>query len=209
MMSELPSSKQSDFIMRVWEDLSSIDLTGYTKTLSHAGNATYLSWSNAWTLLMQRYPHSMDKYKIVRFDNGTVEVRCKLTVSDGENQFTRSMFLPCMNSKNQSINDPDSRCLSDTKQRSFVKCLAKFGLGIQLYASDGIPKLEKAENIPTGNVTDEQVAELSALLGKTNSNPHAFLKVIKCADLSELPAAKFKQAYSLLETKLKKMEKAA
>ena len=199
--------EQSSFVADVWADLSSIDLTGYTKTLTHAGNATYLSWSNAWTLLMQRYPHSTDEYEVVRFDDGTVEVHCTVTVSNGTDSFTRTMFLPCMNSKNQAINQPDARHLSDTKQRTFVKTLAKFGLGIQLYASDGIPKLEKAENILVGNITDEQVAELTAKIEDTNSDGNAFLKFFKIEGLHWLPAAKYKNAVALLDAKAKKVAK--
>jgi len=205
-MSE-PALPQNDFIKRVWEDLSSIDLTGYTKTLTHAGNATYLSWSNAWTLLMQRYSHSTDEYEIVRFDDGTVEVHCTVTVSNGEDDFTRTMFLPCMNSKNHAIPNPDSRQLSDTKQRCFVKTLAKFGLGIQLYASDGIPKLEKAENILHGEVTAAQIKELTTLIAESKSDSAAFLKFFRIESIEDLPAAKYKNAKALLETKLKKAEK--
>ena len=204
-MSE-PTLPQNDFIKRVWEDLSSIDLTGYTKTLTHAGNATYLSWSNAWTLLMQRYSHSTDEYEIVRFDDGTVEVHCTVTVSNGEDDFTRTMFLPCMNSKNHAIPNPDSRQLSDTKQRCFVKTLAKFGLGIQLYASDGIPKLEKAENILVGNISEEDATHLTELLKQSESDVPAFLKFMKVESLADLPKAKLKNAEALLAAKLKKME---
>ena len=199
--------EQSSFVADVWKDLSSIDLTGYTKTLSHAGNATYLSWSNAWTLLMQRYPHSTDEYEVVRFDDGTVEVHCTVTVSNGKDSFTRTMFLPCMNSKNQAINQPDARHLSDTKQRCFVKTLAKHGLGIQLYASDGIPKLEKAENILVGNISAEQVDELTGKLEATKSDVGAFLKFMKVEELDELPAAKYKNAVALLDAKAKKVAK--
>ena len=197
--------EQSSFVADVWADLSSIDLTGYTKTLTHAGNATYLSWSNAWTLLMQRYPHSTDEYEVVRFDDGTVEVHCTVTVSNGTDSFTRTMFLPCMNSKNQAINQPDARHLSDTKQRTFVKTLAKFGLGIQLYASDGIPKLEKAENILVGNISEEEANDLTEMLAKTESDVPAFLKFMKVEALSDLPKAKLKNAEALLAAKLKKM----
>jgi len=208
-MSDLPNITQTDFIKSVWEDLSSIDLSGYTKTLKHAGNATYLPWSAAWTLLMQRYPHSVEKFKVIVLDNKSVEVRCTLTISNGSEDFTRTMFLPVMDSKNQSIFDPSSRAISDTKQRCLVKCLSKFGLGVHLYSGDELPKLENAPNIPHGNVTADQVKELTALIKKTKSDQTAFLKVIKCEKLEDLPAAKFKPAISLLEDKLKKMEQPA
>ena len=156
---------------------------------------------------MQRYPHSTDKYEVVRFDDGTVEVHCTVTVSNGKDSFTRTMFLPCMNSKNQAINQPDARHLSDTKQRCFVKTLAKHGLGIQLYASDGIPKLEKAENILVGNITDEQVAELTERLKATDSEVDKFLGFFAVKTLEDLPAQKYKNACALLDAKAKKVAK--
>jgi hypothetical protein len=112
-----------------------------------------------------------------------------------------------MNSKNQAINQPDARHLSATKQRCFVKCLAKHGLGIQLYASDGIPKLETAPNILVGNITAEQVDELNDKLEATKSDVPAFLKFMKVEELDELPAQKYKNAVALLDAKAKKVAK--
>jgi len=196
---------QSNFVADVWADLSSIDLTGYTKKLAHAGNATYLSWSNAWTLLMSRYPWSTEKYKVIRYDDGTVEVRCTVTVSNGTDSFKRTQFLPCMNSKNQAINSPDARHISDTKQRCLVKCLSKFGLGLHLYNGDEFPRLEKAENILVGNISEEEANHLTEMLAKTESDVPAFLKFMKVEALSDLPKAKLKNAEALLQSKLKKM----
>ena len=201
--------EQSSFVADVFEDLSSIDLKGYTKTLAHAGNATYLSWSNAWTLLMQRYPHSTDEYEVVRFDDGTVEVHCTLTVSNGKDQFTRTQFLPCMNSSNKAINAPDSRHISDTKQRCLVKCLSKFGLGLHLYNGDELPRLEKAENILVGNISEEEANDLTEMLAKTESDVPAFLRFFNVDALSDIPRQKLKNAEALLAAKLKKMGGAA
>ena len=199
--------EQSNFVADVWADLSSIDLTGYTKKLAHAGNATYLSWSNAWTLLMSRYPWSTEKYKVIRYDDGTVEVRCTVTVSNGKDSFKRTQFLPCMNSKNQAINAPDARHISDTKQRCLVKCLSKFGLGLHLYNGDELPRLEKAENILVGNITDEQVMELTERLKATDSEVDKFLGFFAVKTLEDLPAQKYKNACALLDAKAKKVAK--
>ena len=206
-MNDLPNIAQNDFIKRVWEDLSSIDLTGYTKVLKHAGNATYLPWSAAWTLLMQRYPHSVEEFKTVTLENKSVEVYCTLTISNGEDDFTRTMFLPVMDAKNQAIIDPTARAISDAKQRCLVKCLSKFGLGVHLYSGDELPKLEVAPNILHGEVTAAQIKELTTLIAESKSDSAAFLKFFKVESIEDLPAAKYKNAKALLETKLKKAEK--
>lgn len=204
-MNKLPTLKQPDFVKRVWDDLTSIDLSGYTKTLKHAGNATYLPWAAAWTLLMQRYPHSTEDFTVLTMDNKSVEVRCTLTVSDGVDEFTRTMFLPVMNQKNEAIFDPSARAISDAKQRCLVKCLGKFGLGLHLYTGDEFPKLENAPNIPHGNITDEQADDITTRLADTKADVAAFLKFFNIEEIDELPAAKYKNAVALLDAKKKKV----
>ena len=207
-MNNEPMLTQSDFVKRVWEDLSSIDLTGFTKTLKHANNATYLSWSNAWTLLMQRYPWSTDEYKVKYLDNKSVEVRCTVTVSDGVDSFSRTMHLPVMDGKNQAIFDPSTRAISDAKARCMVKCLSKFGLGLYLYNGDEMARLDKPDNIPHGSITTEQAVEIGALIEKTKAEEGKFLKFFGVQELTEVPAARYKEAKALLESKAKKMEAA-
>lgn len=205
-MNNEPMLAQSDFVKRVWEDLSSIDLTGYTKILKHANNATYLSWSNAWTLLMQRYPWSTDEYKVKYLDNKSVEVLCTVTVSDGIDSFSRTMHLPVMDGKNQSLFDPSTRAISDTKARCMVKCLSKFGLGLYLYNGDEMARLEKPENIQIGPITGEHISEIHDLLEKTESDKTKFLGFFGVEKIADMPAARFKEAKALLESKAKKME---
>lgn len=205
MSEELKKLPQSDFVKRVWEDLSTIDLEGYTKVLKHAGNATYLSWSNAWTLLMQRYPWSTEIYEVNELENKSVEVRCTLTVSDGSEEFTRSMHLPVMDAKMQAIFDPSARAISDTKARCLVKCLSKFGLGIHLYAGDEFPRLEKAPTVePAKHITDEQAANLFALSEEVGADHKKFLSYFGIKSVEDLPASRLDEATKMLETKRKK-----
>ena len=206
MNEELNILPQSNFVADVWKDFSSIDLTDYVKVLKHAGNAKYLSWSDAWTLIMDRYPHSVDTYNIIELDNKSVEVRCRLTISNGADEFTREMHLPVMDSKNQAIFDPSSRAISDTKARCMVKCASKFGLGLSLYSGDEFIK-DTAPNVPRGDINLEQFDDLTDRLIATESDVDAFLKFFKIEGLSELPAAKYKNAVALLDAKAKKVAK--
>ena len=205
MTTELNLLPQSSFVADVWKDFSSIDLSDYVKVLKHAGNAKYLSWSDAWTLIMDRYPYSVDDYYVIELDNKSVEVRCRLTISNGTDEFTREMHLPVMDSKNQAIFDPSSRAVSDTKARCMVKCASKFGLGLSLYSGDEFIK-DTAPNVPRGDISADQYTQLSDLLTETNSDEAAFLKFFKVDSLAHLPASKFKNAEALLQTKLKKVK---
>lgn len=60
-------------------------------------------------------------------------------------------------------------------------------------------------NTPRGNITDEQAAELKALIEETGSDTVAFLKAMGgAASVDELPADKYNPALVQLNRKLKK-----
>ena len=200
-MSELKPIPNS-FFATVWEDLSAIDLTGYTKTLKHANNAIYLPWSNAWTLIMQRYPEStFEFFPPIVLENKSVELWCELTISDGEQQATRKMWLPVMGGKNDALFDPSTRAISDTRMRCLVKCAALFGLGIQLYAGEEMPK-EAAPNIaPVEKISTDQATELMDLLKERGRPVGKFCAYFGIPELEALPVTKYAEAVKILTPK--------
>ena len=197
--------KEPSFLGVLFEEFTAIDLDGYTKVLKHANNAVYLPWAAAWTILMQRYPDSAEKFECITLENKSVEVRCTLAITDGLRSAEREMFLPVMDGKNNAVIDPTSRAISDAKQRCFVKTLSKFGLGLHLYMGDELPKLDAAPNLLHGPITEEQSALLFNLLDKTDSDTAQFFKFFKITNMESLPAQKYANAKALLETKLKKV----
>jgi hypothetical protein len=52
-----------------------------------------------------------------------------------------------MDYKNSAIKNPDARKISDTKMRTFVKCLAMFGLGHYIYAGEDINPSTESESV--------------------------------------------------------------
>ncbi len=97
------------------------------------GNLDYLSWAYAWNALCEEHPDS-DFYfeEPTTFPDGSVMVKVSVTV----NERTRTMQLPVMNHRNQAIQSPNARDISDAQMRCLVKCIALFGLGIGLYLGD-------------------------------------------------------------------------
>jgi hypothetical protein len=134
----------------IWRTLTGIDLSGIIIKKPTAGAPEYLSWGDAWGLVMQNYPgasfrfHRSDKRyegdEVFEALNGSAEVRCTVCI-DG---VTREMWLPVMDHKFKAVVDPDARDVSDAKMRCLVKCLALFGLGHSLYA-------KAKEDIPDEN----------------------------------------------------------
>ena len=97
--------------------------------------------------MMDHYPdlivkwHGMtDENGVTRdtttYPGGTASVSCNITIGD----VRRDMWLPVMDYKNKAIVDPDSRAISDAKQRCLTKCFGIFGLGCYLYAGSDLPR---------------------------------------------------------------------
>tara|TARA_R100000482_G_scaffold107466_1_gene49843 strand:- start:662 stop:1393 length:732 start_codon:yes stop_codon:yes gene_type:complete len=142
----------------VWNTLSKIDCSNNIDTVKFGDTKlSYLSWAWAWAMLMDNYPEAQVKYyenketgvPYVQMPDGTVEVRCRVSIADG---VWREMWLPVMDNRNNAIPNPNARQVSDSKMRCLVKCLAMFGLGHHIYAGEDIPK---KTNIEQENISDK------------------------------------------------------
>lgn len=131
------AAKQQTFPARVWATLSAVDVGENTEK---KGNLTYLSWTWAWTQLLQSFPDSSFKTEEpVRYEDGTVECRVTVVVAEDGNEVVRTMWLPVMDNRNNAITAPNARQISDTKMRCLVKCIAMHGLGLNVYAGEDLP----------------------------------------------------------------------
>jgi len=186
---------------RIWADLSAINVNEHVQK---KGNLSYLSWTWAWSTLMSKYPESYYIFDDRKLDDGSMMVECVLTVHDGEEVATRTMWLPVMDHKNKAIINPDTRALSDTRMRCLVKCLAMFGLGFYIYAGEDIPTAEKeAQSQP---IDKAQAKRLSEMLDYSGSDVQKFLNFYKIDSVSELPQSHHEQAYNMLSKKISAME---
>lgn len=123
----------------IWKTLSKIDVS---KHVEKKNGLSYLSWAWAWGVLMEHYPQAEYSFSIPEtHSDGTVTVHCDIMIGNCH----RSMWLPVMDYKNQSIKNPDARKISDTKMRCLVKTLAMFGLGHYIYAGEDTPADDKSE----------------------------------------------------------------
>lgn len=196
--------KQTTLMARIWADLSAINVNDH---IQKKGNLSYLSWAWAWSTLMSKYPESYYVFQDNRTENGTVMVECVLTIHEGEEVATRTMWLPVMDYKNKSIVDPDTRAISDTRMRCLVKCLAMFGLGFYIYAGEDIPQAEKPEKGAV--ITEAQAKKLHDLFNATGADPVAWANHYKVSDISELPAEKYEQVYNALRGDMETSERSA
>ena len=133
------TNKKQPTYAEIWDTLSKVDVSEYVEEKM---NFKHLSWSSAWWLLMEHFSEATYEYhESKKFDDGTVEVSVTITIGET----SRMATLPVMDYKNKAIISPDARQINDNKQRCFVKAIAMYGLGIDLYRgmSDDLPDEEK------------------------------------------------------------------
>ena len=153
------TNKKEPTYAEIWDTLSKVDVSEYVEEKM---NLKYLSWSRAWWLLMEHFSEATYEYHEGRkFDDGTVEVSVTITIGGT----SRMATLPVMDYKNKAIISPDARQINDNKQRCFVKAIAMYGLGIDLYRgmSDDLPDEEKDKASADKPKQEEPTAEVIEL----------------------------------------------
>ena len=126
---------------RAWDLLSKINANDKTETKGSGKFALkYLSWAWAWGILMENFPESgyeIHQDKIL--PDGSVMVSVTLTIKDGDEQFSRFMWLPVMNHLNKAIINPDAMDINKAVMRCLAKAIAMCGLGHYIYAGEDLP----------------------------------------------------------------------
>lgn len=189
------------FEAKVWQTLSAINVNEHTEK---KGKLTYLSWAWAFTELKNHFPESSIKIKKEKtFADGTMEVRCEVTVKEGDQSTTQSMWLPVMDHRNQAIANPNARQINDARMRCVTKCLGLHGLGLYIYAGQELPEPE-VENLKKP-LTKDEMDNLVDLLNATETDHDEFLKHYEVKSLDELRNGRYQNAISLLAKKMEKI----
>jgi hypothetical protein len=177
-------------------------------------------------ILQSHYPDfEYTFFPVTLYPDGSAEVGCEVTIGD----VSRRVDLPVMDHKFDAISagpggSPDSRAINDGRWRAFVKAVAIFGLGFQLYRDgSGVPvpvktkptkkvaakKLTKKEQAAKDWNSSERLAEgldtLSALIdaceehGEVN---HTHLGAAKAVISAEGPLDRVELAIKFLEKEI-------
>jgi len=141
----------------VFKELSAVNLSELTE---QKGKFTYLSWTDAWTELMNRYPDAThDMLEDVHYKDGTMEVRSSVTI----NGQTLKCFLPVIDHRNAAIENPNAFDVNKNRMRCLAKNIALFGLGLYIFRGQDLPQE------PVVTETEQMIragAEINALLEK-------------------------------------------
>lgn len=135
------ADKKQSLQRRAWDLLSAINVNDKTETKGTGKYAlTYLSWAWAWGVLMEHFPESVYEIHQDRIlPDGSVMVSVTLTIKDGDEQFSRFMWLPVMNHLNKAIINPDAMDINKAIMRCLAKTIAMCGLGHYIYAGEDLP----------------------------------------------------------------------
>ena len=178
---------------KIWDTLSKVDVSNHVEK---KGNLTYLSWAWAWGVLMEHFPEVQYEFDIEKFDDGTVEVRVAICISEDGQEVVRHMWLPVMDYKNKAIQNPDAFAINTAKMRCLTKCLAMYGLGHYIYAGEDLPQASNE------CIDNEQVKVIQGLIKKAKADLPMFLKAFQIDSVEAMPRAKFQKAVTALQKKL-------
>ena len=120
---------------------------------------TYLSWAWAWTEVLKADPKAT--WKVELWSDGTgigqtvlMQIGQTAMVWVTTTIFGKSITsqLPVLDYKNKPIVNPDAMAVNTAIMRCLVKSIAFHGLGLYIYAGDGVP--EDMESTPATVVND-------------------------------------------------------
>nr|DAX76650.1 MAG TPA: Protein of unknown function (DUF1071) [Caudoviricetes sp.] len=139
------ADKKQSLQRRAWDLLSAINVNDKTETKGTGKYAlTYLSWAWAWGVLMEHFPESVYEIHQDRIlPDESVMVSVTLTIKDGDEQFSRFMWLPVMDHLNKSIKNPTATDINKAIMRCLAKTIAMCGLGHYIYAGEDLPVSEE------------------------------------------------------------------
>lgn len=123
---------------KTFSDLRKINVN---ELLEKKGNLSYLSWAHAVDTLLQNDPSATWVFPEPVMFGQTMMVKCEVTAFGK----TMRMHLPVMDNRNNAVEKPDARKVSDAMMRCLAKCIATFGIGLYIYAGEDVPVEDELE----------------------------------------------------------------
>lgn len=192
----------------IWAKLSSINCNDHVEDKN---GLTYLSWAWAWAMMMENFPElSVEwwghtdaegvKRDVCYYPGGTASVNCTVTIGDVE----REMWLPVLNYRNQSIENPTSFEINTTKMRCLTKCFALFGLGFYIYEGESTPNGEDSTPDPYEAVKSDLTELINEVEKDTTSTIDAdvLASAKSLLDDKAKPVARMQKAITFIQSQL-------
>ena len=117
----------------VFTNLQGVNVNDFTEK---KGNLTYLSWANAWSELLKKYPAATFKFHDPTvFPDETMMVYCTVEVEG----IKRRCHLPVLDHKNNAIKGPNAFQVNTAMMRCLAKAIGLHGLGLYIYQGEDLP----------------------------------------------------------------------
>ena len=171
----------------VFETLNDINVNEFTEK---KGKYTYLSWSDAITEVLKKYPETT--WKVHEFEHPNIisetpegepfmqgwirtpymktDSGCFVKVSVCIEEITRTEILAVMDNRNQTMLNPKATDINNSIKRCLTKCLSLFGLGLYIYRGENLPDEEKPIKEKQINLSDAQYKYMMELVKDQDDN---------------------------------------
>ena len=153
----MPSPKKipkPDTMKDIFKTLRAINVLPFAEAKGNA-NLLYLPWANAHEIMMEHYPDYEWKWFLSENDEpyyitDTGYFVCTYVIVNG---VEKSEILPVTDYNNKVLTNPNAFDINTAIRRCYVKTLAQFGLGLQLYVkgdpNEVMPPLNVRKKIAT------------------------------------------------------------
>lgn len=154
----------------IWENLSALDVS---KKVRQRTGFNYLSWSWAYGFLIGEYPDARITPIMFEHADGTQTLHhpCPIgymvMVEVSIEGHSRIEMLPVLDHKNKAIPEPTAFDINTSIQRCKVKCMAQFGLGLNIYADEDLPMAYQ-------EYTPEEYEKFISMVDEQNESPITF-----------------------------------
>lgn len=145
--------------MKTFEELRKLNVND---KIEKKGGLSYLSWAHAVDELLIADDGATWEFPEPKQYGKTMMVYSSVTAFGK----TRKMQLPVMDNRNNAIENPDARKISDATMRCLTKNIACFGIGLYIYAGEDVP----GDDVPAEKPKTESgyVKQVSAPAGNGN-----------------------------------------
>ena len=126
-----------------------------SKLTENKGGLTYLSWAHALDMLLKEDENATWEFLDETKYGDTLMVHCHLTAFGK----VTKMHLPVMDSRNHAIANPNATDVNKARMRCLAKAIAATGIGLSVYAGEGLPDTVSAPVRPEVLQRAKELAE--------------------------------------------------
>ena len=168
------------------------------------GKFDYLSWTDAWSILTKHFPRSRYDVRFEYLNDSSVMTWCDLYITHRDVEVSYKMFLPVMDHKNNAIQNPSSRMVSDGMMRCLTKAIAMAGLGFYIFRGEDLPEPEKTAMME--KIDADAIEAVRDLCKAAKLQEDTFCHAMGISSIEDMTIAQLEQATNRLNARILKIK---